>query len=119
MLTKLKHTGVKTQDLVEIYSIFIRSRAEYMSVVWHSSLTVEEANKIANIQKTCLKVFLGDTYTDYKSSLERLQIQELSVRREACCLSFARKSVRTSLTAAMFPENPKKVMIPGAARNIE
>lgn len=46
MLTKLKYTGVKTQDLIEIYSLFIRSRAEYMSVVWHSSLTTEQAKKI-------------------------------------------------------------------------
>ena len=28
MLTKLKYTGVRTQDLLEIYSLFIRSRAE-------------------------------------------------------------------------------------------
>ena len=92
MLTKLKYTGVNTQDLVEIYSLFIRSRAEYMSVVWHSSLTAEEANKIENIQKTCLKVILVDTYIDYKSSLERTQLQELSLRRENRCLSFAKKS---------------------------
>ena len=46
MLTKLKYTGVNRRDLLEIYSLFVRSRAEYMSVAWHSSLTAEEEHKI-------------------------------------------------------------------------
>ena len=46
-------------DLLEIYSVFMRSRAEYMSVVWNSSLTILEGNKIENIQKTSLKIILG------------------------------------------------------------
>ena len=49
MLSKLKYTGVSTKDLLEIYSLFIRSRAEYMSVVWHSSLTLIEDKKIENL----------------------------------------------------------------------
>jgi hypothetical protein len=109
MLTKLKYTGVKTQDLLEIYSLFIRSRAEYMSVVWHSSLTAEETKKIENIQKTCFKIILGDAYTDYQSSLEWTQYQELSARREARCLSFSRKCLRTPLTQGLFPENPESI----------
>lgn len=106
MLTKLKYTGVKTQDLIEIYSLFIRSRAEYMSVVWHSSLTTEQAKKIENIQKTCLKIILGEDYIDYPSSLESTQLKELSARREARCLSFARKSLKSPLVGRLFPENP-------------
>ena len=39
MLTKMKYAGVNTKDLVETYSLFIRSRAEYVSVAFHSSLT--------------------------------------------------------------------------------
>ena len=50
MLTKLKYIGVSTEDLIEIYTLFIRSRAEYVSVVWHSSLTLEQTQKIGNIQ---------------------------------------------------------------------
>ena len=55
MLSKLKYTGVSTKDLLEIYSLFIRSRAEYMSVVWHSSLTLIEDKKIENIQRLLQK----------------------------------------------------------------
>ena len=65
MLSKLKYTGVSTIDMLEIYSLFIRSRAEYMSVVWHSSLTCIEEKKIENIQKTSLKIILGENYDNY------------------------------------------------------
>ena len=39
MLTKLKYAGVSVKDLVETYTLFIRSRAEYVSVAFHSSIT--------------------------------------------------------------------------------
>ena len=37
MITKLKYVGVQTTDLLDIYKLFASSRAEYMSVAWHSS----------------------------------------------------------------------------------
>ena len=51
LITKLKYVGVKTEDLVEIYILFIRSVTEYCSVVFHSRLTVEQSQKLENIQK--------------------------------------------------------------------
>ena len=107
MLTKLKYTGVQVRDLIEIYCLFIRSRAEYMSVVWHSSLTAAESKKIENIQKTSLKIILGDSFVDYPSSLVSTGLQELSARRESRCLSFAKRCLKNPLTADMFPLNPE------------
>ena len=46
MITKLKYAGVSLDDLIEMYSLFIRSTAEYCSVVFHSSLTVEQTDKL-------------------------------------------------------------------------
>ena len=43
MLTKLKYAGVGMKDLVETYTLFIRSRAEYVSVAFHSSLTEKQS----------------------------------------------------------------------------
>ena len=80
MLSKLKYTGVSTKDLLDIYSLFVRSRAEYMSVAWHSSLTVAESHKIENIQKTSLKIILGESYIDYPSSLLKTGLLSLSDR---------------------------------------
>ena len=41
MLTKLKYVGVSTPDLVDVFSLFIRSLLEYCCVVWHSTITQE------------------------------------------------------------------------------
>ena len=105
MLTKLKYVGVSTEDLLEIYSLFIRSRAEYVSVVWHSSLTVEQTRKIENIQKTSLKIILGQDFIDYPTALEWCGLKELSVRRQNRCLSFARSALKYPVGARMFPTN--------------
>ena len=62
MITKLKYVGVSREDLLNIYILFIRSVTEYCSVLFHSSLTQAQSNKLEKIQKTCLKVILGDEY---------------------------------------------------------
>ena len=54
MLTKLKYVGFSIEDLLEIYCLFIRSTAEYCSAVFASSLTLEQEQKLTNIEKTSL-----------------------------------------------------------------
>ena len=68
MLTKLRYVGVSRADLLQIYILFIRSRAEYASVCFHSSLTQEQTRKIENIQKTSLRIIYQEDYTDYEST---------------------------------------------------
>ena len=70
MLTKLKYAGVNTEDLVNVYILFIRSTLEYCSVLWHSTITSDQAQSIERVQKTCLKVILGKEYKDYAYALE-------------------------------------------------
>ena len=60
----------------------IRSLTEYCSVVWHSRLTVEQTNKLERIQKICLKVILGDSYTRYSEALDMFSLVSLHQRRE-------------------------------------
>ena len=67
MLTKLKYVGVPTDDLLNIYILYVRSLLECCSVVWHSTLTVEQSKKLENVQKLCLKVILGESYTSYEN----------------------------------------------------
>ena len=70
MLTKLKYAGVGVEDLVDIYMLMIRSITEYCSVVFHSSLTLKQRQKLEMIQKICLRVILGDMYVSYEAALE-------------------------------------------------
>ena len=45
MLSKLKYAGIKREDLLQIYQLFIRSIPAYCSVAFHSSLTQKRGNK--------------------------------------------------------------------------
>ena len=105
MITKLKYVGVKTEDLLDIYILFIRSITEYCSVVFHSCLTLDQSNKLETIQKTCLKVILGEMYVDYSSALEMCGLDTLYNRREKRCLDFALKSSKHPRMCRMFPRN--------------
>ena len=62
ILSRLKYVGTTIEDLIDIYILFIRSIAEYCSVVFHSSLTVEQSGNIERIQKTALKIILDESY---------------------------------------------------------
>ena len=105
MITKLKYVGVRTEDLIDIYILYIRSIAEYCSVVFHSSLTNEQSEKLERIQKTCLRVILGDMFIDYASALEMCGLETLSARRQTRCLDFALKCAKHPRNKRIFPLN--------------
>ena len=81
MLTKLNYVGVPTEDLLKIYILYVRSLLEYCSVVWHSTLTAEQSQKLESVLKVCLKVILVENYTGYKDALEYCGLESLSDRR--------------------------------------
>ena len=106
MITKLKYVGVGFEDLLDIYILFIRSVTEYCAVAFHSSLTIEQSDKLEKIQKTCLKVILGDMYIDYSAALEMCGLQTLSDRRGKRCLDFSLKCIKHEKNNRIFPVNP-------------
>ena len=95
--------GVKIEDLLDIYILFIRSVTEYCAVVFHSSLTKEQSDKIEKIQKTSLKIILGDWYISYSAALEMCNLETLYERREKRCLDFALKSIKHERNSRIFP----------------
>ena len=119
MLTKLKYVGVPTEDLLNIYILYVRSLLEYCSVVWHSTLTVEQGKKLENVQKLCLKVILGDKYNGYENALKDCCLEKLSKRREDKCLKFGLKSLLHPVHSSMFPVNPQILTNPHNTRNTE
>ena len=113
MITKLKYVGVSTEDLLEIFIIFIRSVLEYCCVVWHSSLTLEQKDDLELVQLVCLKVILGDNCVDYYAALEMTGLEELPIRREAICLSFAQKCTKHPKHQHKFSlNNPMEQVVP-------
>ena len=105
MLTKLKYVGVSTTDLLDICVLFIRSLTEYCSVAFHSSLTVTQATDIERIQKTCLKVILGESYVSYPAALEMCGLTSLYDRREKRCIDFSTRSLKHPVNRRLFPLN--------------
>ena len=103
MLSKLKYVGIKREDLLTIYKLFIRSCLEYCSVVFHSSLTIEQIKAIERIQKVSLKIILGSDYTDYQTALQTCNLKKLHLRREQRMLDFAHKSLKHPKHNQMFP----------------
>ena len=105
-LSKLKYAGVKIEDLLEIYQLFIRSCAEYCAVAFHSSLTQKETKALERLQSTCLKVILQDDYVSYSTALEITGLQTLYDRREERCLNYSLKSIKHTQNSRFFPLNP-------------
>merc|ERR1712105_458305 len=86
--------------------LFIRSVTEYCAVVFHSSLTQENTRKLEQIQKTCLKVILGEDYINYASALKLCNLKTLYDRREKRCLDFSLKCTKHEKNKRIFPKNP-------------
>ena len=94
MITKLKYAGVGKEDLLNIYTLYIRSLLEYCSVVWHSTITAEQNNKLESVQKLCLKIIFGPAYEGYESALQCCGLDSLRYRREQKCLQFGLKTLQ-------------------------
>ena len=105
ILRKLYEFDIPIEDLVMIYTMYIRSVLEYNSTVWFSSITIEEREDLERVQRVACKVILKDDYTDYKSALEKLNIQNLSDRRQILAKRFALKCVDSDRFRDMFPIN--------------
>ena len=58
LLHKLVQFGVPVVDLIQIYTLYIRSILEQSCQVWHSSLTQENRQDLERVQKNALKIIL-------------------------------------------------------------
>ena len=91
--------------LVHIFKTFIRSRLEYASTLWHSSLTLSNRNDIERIQKSAMKVIFKNDYQGYEKSLKILKMEMLQDRRERLGLNMAKKCLKHDKLQDMFPMN--------------
>ena len=55
---------MSTGDLLCFYKSVIRPVAEYACPAWHSSLTVEQSNRLKSFQKRALKI-IDRPYNDF------------------------------------------------------
>ena len=105
MLHKLYSFNLSDEDMVTIYTLYIRSILEQSCQVWHFSITHEEKADIERVQKAACKVILGERYSDYPSALDALNLDSLATRRQTLSLKFAKKCLKFNQTKDMFPLN--------------
>ena len=58
-LLKLKRAGFTTDELLRTYTVYMRSLAEYVSVLWHSMLTAEQSAMIEREPTQALRHIYG------------------------------------------------------------
>ena len=108
LLRRVASFSPPLEDLKTVYFLFIRSLLEQSATVWHSSLTEENSNDLERVQKSAVRIMLGNSYRGYRKSLNILQMDSLKDRREHLCLNFALKCIKNPKTKDIFPENSKE-----------
>ena len=107
-LRRLKKLGANKEDLKDVYIKQIRSILEFAVPVWHSSLVGEDRLKIERVQKSALRIILGDSYVSYTSALRRTKLDSLFKRRQKLCSSFAVKCYKNKKFNAWFKPNSRQ-----------
>ena len=99
LLHKIVEFSAPVEDMVKIYTSYIRSILEQSCTVWHSSLTQENTEDLERVQKSAVRIILGENYTTYEEGLQSLMLAKLSDRREKLSLKFAKKCLKNDLTS--------------------
>ena len=81
-LKLLKRAAVSTDDLLYYYKSVIRPVTEYACVVWHSSLSKDQAARLESIQRRAAKVIFGNDNED------KNKLSSLADRREELARRF-------------------------------
>ena len=76
------------------YISMVRSLLEVNVEIWNGRLTAKNVLDLEKIQIRCFKIILKNKYCSYNAALELFELERLSSRRGALCLSFIRKAVR-------------------------
>ena len=74
-------------------------------MLWHSSITKKCEDSLERVQKSALKIILGDEYVSYTNALKVLKLQSLKERREELCFKFAKKCLMVPKLQRMFPKS--------------
>jgi len=89
LLRRLKHFNISKEDLVTVYTSYIRPVTEYSAPVWHPGLTTQLSNKIERIQRRAVRIIMGRDYTSYRDACTQLGLPSLHSRRSNLTLRFA------------------------------
>ena len=105
LLRKLYEFNLPKKQLVQIYTIFIRSVTEQSSIVWSSSISNEESNSLERTQKVALRIIFRQDYKSYENALNLAKLPTLASRRDNLLEKFALKTLKNPKTTHMIRKN--------------
>ena len=109
VLRRLKNSGAKEEDLVDIYCKQVRSLLELAVPAWHGSITKDDQMDIERIQKSACHIILGEDYISYRNALKSLNLESLTGRRDKLCLKFAKRAEKHPKHRHWFKPNDNEV----------
>ena len=89
----LKRSGLPKGKLIEVYCTIIRPAIEYSSVVYHTLISNELAEKLEAMQRHAVRIICGFD-GDVRNKMEDIGMSTLRERREEAVLKFAIKNER-------------------------
>ncbi|KAI8511319.1 hypothetical protein Bbelb_104190 [Branchiostoma belcheri] len=95
ILKRLRKFNLSQNELLIIYTAYIRPLMEYAVPVWSPGLSKQQVDQLERIQRRACRIIMGPAYTGYASSLEHLKLTTLAERRETLCLNFARSLIKS------------------------
>ena len=92
ILRRLKNFGTSMDDLVDVYIKQVRCLLELAVAAWQGAITKAEMSALERVQRSAVRIILGQKFSSYENSLHTLQLEDLESRRQRLCLKFGRKS---------------------------
>ena len=90
----LKRSGVPPSDLRSVYSYFIRPVLEYVSPVWHTSLSLSLRDDVEDIQRRAIRIIYP--HLSYSQRLQELNLTAFFDRRKSLCRSFYKSNLAST-----------------------
>ena len=96
------------EQLIKVYTTYIRPILEYCSPVFHAGLTASQAKQIECVQKRALKIIAGYSHK-YQDLLKRFEIDSLADRREKSCLRLGKRMMININHRSLLPQTRQSI----------
>ena len=105
ILSRLRKNGVKPNDLILIYKLYVLPILEFGAVVWSSGLTLAQIRSLERVQKRALRIIVYPNVLPHSDLLSSLNILSLSERRNQLVIKFAHNLLTSKRHRHMLPPN--------------
>ena len=102
MLYVMRRFNPPQEQLVKVYTIYIRPLLEYCAPVYHAGLTASQAQQIERVQKRAPKIKAGYSHA-YQDLLYKFGIGTTYRRRQNMCLRLGKQMLKNPNHRRILP----------------